>query len=48
MSSSMTERRETIAKFVTERGTVTFAQLKKTSPPRCIGDDDPNRPEAAR
>lgn len=32
MSSSMTERREAIAKFVTERGTVTFAQLKKTFP----------------
>ena len=47
MSSSMTERRETIAKFVTERGTVTFAKLKKTFP-RCIGDVDPNRPEAAR
>lgn len=32
MSSRMTERREAIAKFVTERGTVTFAQLKKTFP----------------
>lgn len=32
MSSRMTERRAAIAKFVTERGTVTFAQLKKTFP----------------